>query len=375
MDFLSRSYGYGVERIGSRFLVRPAAMQTRTFRVNYLNVSRKGSSQTQISSGEVTQASTNGNGNSGGGQRIIGSEVETSSKEDFWAQLEKGLKAILADGSADKNQLVMHRGAGVVLVRAMPSTLHQVADYLKAVEGGSHRQVIIEAKVLEVQLNHAHKSGINWATLGKGRGASLATRAAPSDAGGSTVGGALAQGAAPPALLPQLRNINPGGFFSAALSASNFSAVVSLLQTQGNVNVLSSPRVATLNNQKAVIKVGVDEFYLTDVELRNTSTTGVAGQQQNFDVDLTPFFSGIALDVTPQISKDGVVTLHVHPSVTEVTSQQKQFQFSDQQVFQFPLARSDVRESDSIVSARDGRIVVIGGLMKESTMKSQSGVP
>ncbi|HKJ87835.1 MAG TPA: secretin N-terminal domain-containing protein, partial [Gammaproteobacteria bacterium] len=107
MDFLSRSYGYGVERIGRRFLVRPAAMQTRTFRVNYLNVSRKGSSQTQISSGEVTQASTNGNGNGGGsGQRLIGSEVETSSKEDFWAQLEKGLKAILADGSSKKNQLV-----------------------------------------------------------------------------------------------------------------------------------------------------------------------------------------------------------------------------------------------------------------------------
>jgi MSHA biogenesis protein MshL len=133
--------------------------------------------------------------------------------------------------------------------------------------------------------------------------------------------------------------------------------------------------VATVNNQKAVIKVGVDEFFLTDVELQNTATSGAITEQQNFDVELTPFFDGIALDVTPQISKDGMVTLHVHPSVTDVTSQQKQFQFSGSQDFSFPLARSDVRESDSIVRARNGEIVVIGGLMKESTNETRTQVP
>jgi MSHA biogenesis protein MshL len=163
--------------------------------------------------------------------------------------------------------------------------------------------------------------------------------------------------------------------FSAAVATEEFSAMLNLLETQGDVNVLSSPRVATVNNQKAVIKVGVDEFFLTDVELQNSNTTGTATQQQNFDVDLTPFFDGIALDVTPQISQDGMVTLHVHPSVTDVSSQQKRFQFSNNQDFSFPLARSDVRESDSIVRARDGEIVVIGGLMKESTSETQSRVP
>ncbi|MFA9462307.1 pilus (MSHA type) biogenesis protein MshL [Thiohalorhabdus methylotrophus] len=377
LDFLSRTYGYGVEQIGNRFLIRPAALQTRTFRINYLNVSRKGSSQTQISSGQVTQSGAMGNAQSGGntGDGVIGSEIKTSSSADFWDQLRSGLEAILEGGPSEKDRLVMHPGAGVVLVRAMPNTLHQVADYLEAVEGGSHRQVIIEAKVLEVQLNKAHESGINWATLGSSGEGRLATRLGSTSSGGATVGEALEQGASPPALLPQLQGINPDGFFSAAFSLDNFSAVLSLLETQGDVNVLSSPRVATVNNQKAVIKVGVDEFFLTDVELQNTATTGVTTQQQNFDVELTPFFDGIALDVTPQISKNGMVTLHVHPSVTEVTSQQKQFQFSNEQVFQFPLARSDVRESDSIVRARDGEIVVIGGLMSDSNTDSQTRVP
>ncbi|MFB6260646.1 MAG: pilus (MSHA type) biogenesis protein MshL, partial [Thiohalorhabdaceae bacterium] len=87
-----------------------------------------------------------------------------------------------------------------------------------------------------------------------------------------TAGEALSQGGSPPALLPQLQGVNPGGFFSAAVSMDNFSAMVNLLSSQGDVNVLSSPRVATVNNQKAVIKVGSDEFFLTDVELQNTGT-------------------------------------------------------------------------------------------------------
>ena len=374
MRFLSRTYGYGVERVGQRFLVRPAALQTRTFQVDYLNVSRSGSSQTQVSSGEVTrQVDSNGGGSSQ--QETVGSEVKTQSQADFWKQLRSGLEAILADDASGKSKLVMHPESSVVLVRAMPDTLHDVADYLGAVEGGSHRQVIIEAKVLEVRLSDAQQTGINWASLGSAGEAQVATKLAAPDTGGATPGEALTQGPAFPSLLPQLQGVDPTGMFSAAVATENFSAMLDLLETQGDVNVLSSPRVATVNNQKAVIKVGVDEFFLTDVELQNTATTGTVTEQQNFDVELTPFFDGIALDVTPQISRSGMVTLHVHPSVTDVTSQQKQFQFSGSQDFSFPLARSDVRESDSIVRARDGEIVVIGGLMKESTNETRTQVP
>ena len=376
MRFLSRAYGYGVERIGQRFLVSPAAVQTRTFQVDYLNVSRSGSSQTQVSSGEVTQNVSGGDSGGGsGGSETVGSEVQTKSQADFWKQLRSGLEAILADDGSGQSKLVMHPESSVVLVRAMPDTLHDVSDYLEAVQGGSHRQVIIEAKVLEVQLSDSQQTGINWASLGSAGEAQVATKMTAPNSGGLTAGEALTEGPAFPGLLPQLQGVEPGGVFSAAVATEEFSAMLNLLETQGDVNVLSSPRVATVNNQKAVIKVGVDEFFLTDVELQNSNTAGTATQQQNFDVDLTPFFDGIALDVTPQISQDGMVTLHVHPSVTDVSSQQKRFQFSNNQDFSFPLARSDVRESDSIVRARDGEIVVIGGLMKESTSETQSRVP
>jgi len=378
MDYLSRTYGYGIERVNKRFLVHPAALQTRIFHVSYLNADRSGSSQTQVSSGQTTQTPTGRQtgGGSGSQKQVIGSEVKTTTDSHFWKQLRTGLKAIIGDTDKAGTRLVLHPGAGVVLVRAMPDVLHEVADYLQAVEGGSHRQVIIEAKVLDVRLNSGHETGINWATLGRAGEAHIATSMIGPDLAnqGTDEQGLLFNGSAPQ-LLPQLQGVDPGGFFSAAVSLDNFSAMINLLATQGDVDVLSSPRVATVNNQKAVIKVGTDEFFLTDVELQNTGTVGTSTTQQNFDVELTPFFDGIALDVTPSINGNGMVTMHVHPSVTDVSSQQKQFQFSQNQVFSFPLAKSDVRETDTMVRARDGQIVVIGGLMQESNTKNQTKIP
>ncbi|MFB6260647.1 MAG: secretin N-terminal domain-containing protein, partial [Thiohalorhabdaceae bacterium] len=181
MDYLSQTYGYGIERINKRFLVRPAELQTRVFNVNYLDSIREGNSQTRVSSGQVTQTSTEGEGGGGGGSQteIVGSEVKTSTDSAFWEELRGGLETILKGDGSGEEKLVLHPGAGVVLVRAMPQTLHDVADYLEAVEGGSHRQVVIEAKVIDVQLNKAHEAGINWATLGATGNVNIATKQAP----------------------------------------------------------------------------------------------------------------------------------------------------------------------------------------------------
>ncbi len=104
------------------------------------------------------------------------------------------------------------------------------------------------------------------------------------------------------------------------MTFNDFAAFIELLETQGDVQVLSSPRIATINNQKAVIKVGSDEFFVTDIS--STTVTGTATTTSP-DITLTPFFSGIALDVTPQIDAGGRVTLHVHPTISQVTDQQK----------------------------------------------------
>jgi MSHA biogenesis protein MshL len=164
-----------------------------------------------------------------------------------------------------------------------------------------------------------------------------------------------------------------GGAITAVLNINDFNAVIELLQGQGDVKVLSSPRVATINNQKAIIKVGADEFFVTGVQSNATASGG--GTNTSRTVEFTPFFSGIALDVTPQIDEQGVVTLHVHPTVSEVRDDIKELEFGAGDTETFPLALSNVREADSIVRARSGQIIVIGGLMQESGRDDRFGVP
>ncbi len=160
--------------------------------------------------------------------------------------------------------------------------------------------------------------------------------------------------------------------FAVGTSSSTFGALITLLNTQGDAQVLSSPRVSTLNNQKAVIKVGTDEFFVTDISSDTISNVG--GVTSSPDLTLTPFFSGIALDVTPQISAEGDVILHIHPSVSRVVDQQKIIILAGEEL-QLPLAFSTVRESDSVVKARNGEVIVIGGLMQTISNDQDAGVP
>ena len=162
-----------------------------------------------------------------------------------------------------------------------------------------------------------------------------------------------------------------GAAFALALDIGDFNAFVELLEAQGETRVLSSPRVATLNNQKAVIKAGTDEFFVTDVS--SNTVTGTAATTSR-DVTLTPFFSGIALDVTPQISADGEVILHIHPTVSDVTDQTKELTVSGE-TDALPLAFSEIRESDSIVRAKSGQIIAIGGLMRNSSRQQEHAMP
>ena len=153
---------------------------------------------------------------------------------------------------------------------------------------------------------------------------------------------------------------------------------------QGNVQVLSSPRISTVNNQKAVIKVGDDSFFVTGVSTSNTIVGTNTLPSEN--VDLTPFFSGITLDVTPQISLQKGIILHIHPTISAVTEQQQNIVLGttpsnvagvppSNNTFTLPLAHSTIRESDNVVRAKSGQIVVIGGLMQNIMSEQAAGVP
>jgi len=252
-------------------------------------------------------------------------------------------------------QVVVNAGSGLVMVRASTAELDMVEDYLRRTELIMQRQVVLEAKILEIGLNEGYQQGIDWQDLQQTSESS--TRLANELAGQAIRAGDI------------------GGLFSATITEGDFTAVIELLGKQGNVQILSSPRISTINNQKAVIKVGTDEFFVTDIDFDDNNNTGGTGTDStSTSVELTPFFSGISLDVTPQISEEGTITLHVHPSVSEVEDQQKLITVGERDVT-LPLARSTVRETDSVIRAESGQIVVIGGLIQNRSEDNNSAVP
>jgi len=373
MEILRDVYGFQYQPTRSGFQVMPDALQTQVFHVNYLNLVRKGLSQTRVSSGQVSEASSDGDNQARsssssnrdeGSAMVSGSRIDTESSADFWSELGGALRTLV--GLEEGRRVVIQPQAGVVVVRALPEELRRIESYLAAIQGNLQRQVILEAKILEVELGDGYQAGINWAlvsgdvAIAQSRGDIFADNGMTDIVGsaGAAVSSGLASGAF-------------GGVFSAAMNFSNFQAFIELLETQGDVQVLSSPRISTVNNQKAVIKVGSDEFFVTDIS--SDTVTGVTTTTSP-DITLTPFFSGIALDVTPQIDANGRVTLHVHPTVSEVTDQTKNITVAGQ-TQSLPLAFSTVRESDSIVSAESGQVVVIGGLMKDQLQKRDAGIP
>lgn len=402
LDTLRDLYGFDYSVQGNRITVLPASLQTRIFQVNYLQARRRGQTETRISSGSLVEAPasaaapaagatpvpTTGPTGQTGPRAAESTRVTTNSDSDFWNDIQRSLTAIL--GGATGRSVVINSQSGVIVVRAMPPELRNVEQFLKAMQIIVERQVMLEAKIIEVALNDGFQAGINWsgfrdgstrfgvgvvspgATIGRTGTISVPTaRAADGTtltnstlSGGSvgTVANALALGTGA-----------AGGLFGLALQTSNFAALLSFLETQGGINVLSSPRVATINNQKAVLKVGTDDFFVTNVS--TTSSTSGTNTVVTPTITVAPFFSGIALDVTPQIDGDNNIILHIHPSVSTVVERRKLIDLGTLGSFTLPLASSDVNETDTIVRVQDGNIVAIGGLMRQQSVSDNSQVP
>ena len=362
-------YGYDYVIEDRRVVVQPLTAQTRIFKVNYLAGTRSGASDTRVISGSV--ASTPGGSASGGSgssqQSLETSKINTTLNSDFWGELKLALTAIVGETGT----VILSPHSGVVVVKAVPRTMREVERFLKATALAVERQVMLEAKILEVRLNDGFQTGINWSVLNDGRhkvsaGANAGSFDLVTGAATGTLASVLGRG------LPAASGTT-GGLFGLAFQTRSFAALINFLETQGSVHVLSSPRIAALNNQKAVIKVGTDDFFVTDVS--TTSNTGGAGTTTTPSVTLQPFFSGIALDVTPQIDEKGRITLHVRPSVSVVTERIKNINAGEAGSLTLPLASSAVSETDSIVQVEDGRIVAIGGMMKQSFDDTANRVP
>ena len=376
LDQVSDLYGYSIVIENAVYQIRPGGLQTRIFRLNYLNVSRSGNSSMQVTASGISEGGNqNGNNqnqnqnqnnqggnnnNTGNGQNNQNNQnagrasISTETSTDYWKGLEAVIRSIInaptqMAGQAVGNQarsVIVSPQTGMILVRAFPSELAQVEAFIEASQEALQRQVILEAKILEVELKEGFQSGINLSALYQSDNREV-----------SYSFGQLGS---------QIDGI--GEPLSFDMQFSDFSGVINLLETQGNVQVVSSPRIVTLNNQKAIFKVGQEAYFLT-----NASTTSFgAGIEQTTSQNssLEPFFSGIALDVTPQISEVGDIILHIHPILSEVKEDLKIINGQE-----FPLANSATRESDTIARVRNGEVIVISGLMQTRATGDKAGAP
>ena len=338
LDAVSEMYGYPIKKQGKLIQIFPATLRTEVFPVNYLNLTRQGQSVIRVSNGSISDKASDKKG---------GTSIESQTDSQFWPQLAETVAQII--GNDDGRRVSVSPQVGLLTVRALPNELRDVQHFLGLTDERLKRQVILEAKILEVTLNNTHEQGINWENLS------------------GTLGGALIS-------LDRLPSLtDKGGQTNITIQDGEFQGVLRFLQTQGQLNVLSSPRVTAINNQKAVIKVGGDQYFVTDIEGGEVNSDGGMASP---DIELTPFFSGISLDVMPQIDDKGGVLLHVHPTVVDVSTDDRAIDLGELLgTYDLPLAKSTIRESDSVIYARSGEVVVIGGLMKTVDVDQVNKVP
>ncbi len=310
-------------------------MVTRFFDLRYVNAQRSATRGLSASSAGTTGgiAGAVGGGAAGGGATGGGSSasVSSTSTEDIYKELEDGLKLLMSEGG----KFTINRMAGKLMVTDFPEVLEKVAAFLEVVESATQRQVRIESKILEVELNDAFQAGINW-DLVLGNSASLRQVTSPTSQ----------------------------GVFQLGVSFKGFSAILDALSQQGKVNVLSSPVVSTMNNSTAVLRAGTQDVFFESSSVIDVTT----GRLVQTSVQPRPITEGVVLDVTPYVSDDGFITMNIQPSVTERAGQAVS-RFGDT----FPIL--NVRDTNSTIRLRDGQTVVIAGLMQDRELINRTKVP
>jgi MSHA type pilus biogenesis protein MshL len=373
-------------------------METRIFTLNYIATKRTGKREVYASTstgGGLETSSLPGQqvALSPGGIRTGYTDLISVDEVDLWRDIQKGLEGLIFGASQEKDipsdkdkaawtrvdekgkKLIINKSAGIIMVTDYPVHLNKVASYLETVEGSSQRQVSIQAKIMEVILSDDHKEGINWQVIeGLPRSINVAwglsdktkTKGFPGSTTGFVSGTSSSGGTSASSIdIPGTFKIAPyGGLFAIGAAGTEvaLSDIMQAIALQGDVKILSSPTISTLNNQKAVIRVGnQDVFFITGAVATQTTVTQIV---QPMTIDI-----GIILDVTPQIAEDGTIIMNIHPSITDKTGEKT----TPDGKSTFPLI--SVRETDTTVKVRDGQTIIIAGLMQERTQENYTGVP
>lgn len=341
--------GLEYTREGNFIRVVTPSVETRIFTLSYISTSRTGGATLAATAGGSTGAVGGGGGGAGGAG--ASSSVTSSDNVDLWGDLEKNLTNLISkDG-----KVVVNRTAGIIAVTDLRRNIQRIARYIELIEGSVQRQVIIETQIIEVKLNKQYQAGINWSLIPQ-QGVIKGIRPF------GEVQGALTANALAAAALAPVSSVFQVGFMTQVFGQT-LNVLLRALESQGEVHILSTPRISTLNNQKAVIKVATDDVFFTTTRTREP-TTGV----ETTTVTPQTITEGIVLDVTPHIAEDSTVMMNIRPSISERVGQATSPDGST-----VPIV--SVRATDTIVRAQDGQTIIIGGLMQQKVTRNVQGVP
>jgi MSHA type pilus biogenesis protein MshL len=422
LDRLAKQVNLRYRLEGNTIIVQPDAPFSRTYRVNYVNMTRDTTSTVGASvqiagptgTGQVSGAAggVGGGGAPGGaGGNASATSVRTTAKGDFWEQLRENLRAIISSNrqlaqSADdraaraealraareervaqaeaaskagqsaaelfsaafnqppalpgdiKDEIVINTFTGTVTVLATEREHRLIQQYLDSVQTASQREVLIEATIAEVTLFDEFQAGVDWSVV---------------TGGGLNISQSLLTGtlATPPA-------------FSIAYAAGNFKGLIRALEQFGNTQVLSSPKLMVINNQTALLKVVDNIVYFTIQAQQGVSTGGGVIQPNTFTTTPQTVAVGVILSVTPQVHETGQVTLTIRPTITRILD------FVDdpnpslcttgalgviQNCIKNPVPQLQVREIESVLQVGTGQTVILGGLMQDEVARDRKGLP
>jgi len=398
---ISRQVDMRWELDGPNLVVMPDSPYLRSYRIDYLNMERAATGtvgvSSQIGSGSASGGAGGAGAAGGGGGNSSSTTVSNTSNNRFWATLERNIRDLLretdrilpaggvpqaapaqaagAPGAAppaatapnitfrEAASVIVNAESGVIVVRATSRQHEKIQEFLDQVLTSAKRQVLIEATIAEVQLNNQYQQGIDW-TAFRTRGATTITGTQQSPA---TVTG-----------LPS----TPGfpNLFSLAIDSTNISGMLQLLESFGNVRVLSSPKLSVLNNQTALLRV-VDNIVYFNVQV--SIAAGNLNSNATTAVNTTPVTVpvGFVMNVTPQISGDDTILLNVKPTTTRLV----RFVADPNPIF-VPLPGGEpvpqnlipqlrMREMESLIKVNNGQIAVLGGLIEDSINDIEDTIP
>ena len=370
LDRIARQVSIRYEFKDGNLIIEADKPFFRSYTVNYLNMARDTKTEVKI----ATQLESTGGGavgGGGGGQNNSITEVSSVAANHFWDNLVKDVLAILgqtpkssssATGITVTDTVIPHPETGVLTVKATSKQHELIQTFIDNALASAHRQVLIQATIVEVALNDQYSAGVDWSVLGSAGTAGV-------NAISSTFLGF------PDNLNPGLPTAGPPAFLLNYTNGENanrvINATINLLEQFGDIKVLSSPQIVAMNNQSALLKVVDNVVYFTIKQETNIAQTGIATNTFETTVHSVPV--GIVMSLTPQINENDSIILNVRPTISRISGFVNDPNPGLTVVSQIPEIQ--VSEMESVLRINHGQVAVLGGLMQDNTEKTDQSIP